>query len=224
MSIDLADYQAKAKEAIKAFWGSREAARQKQMENGKADQGERSGVTAGKNMDGFLALVRDVIRLNGLGHADIYLNRRLPTLPGYFRPTTSCGICWCSTRDGWWRPSNSRARSAPRSAITSTTGPRRRLATRSICGRRFAKVHSGKARGRSSVGSCCWRTATVPGLRFGIILRISRFSRTSTALPMPSGTTFCAGSWCRNSCTLPPPFFYRPVRLRQPAAMLNCRI
>jgi hypothetical protein len=67
MSIDLADYQAKAKEAIKAFWGSREAARQKQMENGKADQGERSGVTAGKNMDGFLALVRDVIRLNGLG-------------------------------------------------------------------------------------------------------------------------------------------------------------
>lgn len=87
MSIDLADYQAKAKEAIKAFWGSREAARQKQMENGKADQGERSGVTAGKNMDGFLALVRDVIRLNGLGHADIHLNRRLLTLPGYFRPT-----------------------------------------------------------------------------------------------------------------------------------------
>lgn len=87
MSIDLADYQAKAGEAVKAFWGSREAARQKQIESGKADQGERSGVTAGKNMDGFLALVRDVICLNGLGHADIHMSRRLLTLPGYFRPT-----------------------------------------------------------------------------------------------------------------------------------------
>ena len=57
MGIDLADYQTKAREAIRAFWGTREAARQKQIESGKADQGERAGVTAGKNMDGFLALV-----------------------------------------------------------------------------------------------------------------------------------------------------------------------
>ena len=55
MGIDLADYQTKAREAIRAFWGTREAARQKQIESGKADQGERAGVTAGKNMDGFLS-------------------------------------------------------------------------------------------------------------------------------------------------------------------------
>lgn len=87
MSIDLADYQTKAREAIKAFWGNREAARQKQIESGKADQGERAGVTAGKNMDGFLALVKDIVRLNGLEHADICLQRQVLTLPGYFRPT-----------------------------------------------------------------------------------------------------------------------------------------
>ncbi len=87
MSIDLADYQTKAKEAVKAFWGNREAARQKQIESGKADQGERAGVTAGKNMNGFLALVKDIVRLNGLAGADICLNRRVLTLPGYFRPT-----------------------------------------------------------------------------------------------------------------------------------------
>ncbi len=29
MSIDLADYENKAQEAVKAFWGNREAARQK---------------------------------------------------------------------------------------------------------------------------------------------------------------------------------------------------
>lgn len=87
MSIDLADYQNKATEAIKAFWGNREAARQKQIESGKADQGERAGVTTGKNMDGFLALVRDVVQLNGLGQADLCLKRRVLTLPGFFRPT-----------------------------------------------------------------------------------------------------------------------------------------
>jgi hypothetical protein len=87
MSIDLADYETKAREAIKAFWGNREAARQKQIESGKADQGERAGVTAGKNMDGFRALVKDIVRLNGLGRAEICLKRQLLTLPGYFRPT-----------------------------------------------------------------------------------------------------------------------------------------
>lgn len=87
MSIDLADYQTRAREAVKAFWGNRDAARQKQIESGKADQGERAGVTAGKNMDGFLALIKEVVQRNGLGHAEICLQRRLLTLPGYFRST-----------------------------------------------------------------------------------------------------------------------------------------
>ena len=60
---------------------------QKQIESGKADQGERAGVTAGKNMDGFVALVLDIVRANGLAHADIYRQRAVLTLPGYFRPT-----------------------------------------------------------------------------------------------------------------------------------------
>lgn len=87
MSLDLANYQDKAREAVKAFWGNREAARQKQIESGKADQGERAGVTAGKNMDGFLALAKDVMQLNGLDQAEICLQRRVLTLPGFFRPT-----------------------------------------------------------------------------------------------------------------------------------------
>lgn len=53
MSIDLADYQKKSREAVKAFWGNREAAIQKQIESGKADQGERAGVTAGKIWTAF---------------------------------------------------------------------------------------------------------------------------------------------------------------------------
>src|SRR3990170_1815331 len=87
MALDLADYEKKAKDAVMAFWGNREKARQKQLEAGKIDQGERAGVTAGKNMDGFVTLVADIIKSNGLAHADIHLSRRVVTLPGYFRPT-----------------------------------------------------------------------------------------------------------------------------------------
>jgi type II restriction enzyme len=87
MALDLVNYERKAREAVQAFWGNREAARKKQIESGKADQGGRAEVTAGKNMDGFIALVCDIVRANGLAHADIHQKRALLTLPGYFRPT-----------------------------------------------------------------------------------------------------------------------------------------
>jgi hypothetical protein len=87
MALDLVDYERKAREAVQAFWGNREVARLKQIESGKADQGERAGVTAGKNMDGFIALVLDIVRANGLTHAEIHQQRAVLTLPGYFRPT-----------------------------------------------------------------------------------------------------------------------------------------
>src|SRR6185369_8408836 len=62
-------------------------AHRKQVESGKADQGERSSVTAGKNMDGFLAIVQQLVKANGLPDAQVQVSRKLLTLPGYFRPT-----------------------------------------------------------------------------------------------------------------------------------------
>ena len=87
MPVDLADYDRKARDAVMAFWGNREKARQKQIEAGTVDQGERAGVTGGKNMDGFIALVIDLVRANGLSNASIHQQRALLTLPGFFRPT-----------------------------------------------------------------------------------------------------------------------------------------
>ncbi|MFZ3083477.1 MAG: PaeR7I family type II restriction endonuclease [Rhodoferax ferrireducens] len=83
----MSDYENKAREAIKAFWQSRADATQKQKEFGKSDQGERAGVTGGKNMDGFANLVIDIVKANGLPHAQIHQKRAVLTLPGYFRPT-----------------------------------------------------------------------------------------------------------------------------------------
>lgn len=87
MPLDLVDYEAQAREAVKAFWGNRAAAAAKQRELGNIDQGERAGVTGGKNMDGFITLIQDVIRANGLTDAHIMMGRRVLSLPGYFRPT-----------------------------------------------------------------------------------------------------------------------------------------
>lgn len=87
MTLNLVDYERQAQEAVMAFWGNREKARQKQIEAGKIDAGERAGVTAGKNMDGFTTLIADLVEANGLGHARIHRERAVVTLPGYFRPT-----------------------------------------------------------------------------------------------------------------------------------------
>ena len=87
MALDLADYERKARDSVKAFWGNRAAARQKQVESGNLDQGERAAVTGGKNMDGFIALVLDLIKANGLQNAEVKRLRQALTLPGFFRPT-----------------------------------------------------------------------------------------------------------------------------------------
>ncbi|MCP5054937.1 MAG: restriction endonuclease [bacterium] len=87
MAIDLVDYERKTRNAVKAFWLCRNTAKQKQKESGKTDQGERAGVTAGKNMDGFIELILNIIHANGLAHAEIHQKRAVLTLPGFFRPT-----------------------------------------------------------------------------------------------------------------------------------------
>lgn len=87
MSLDLAHYECQARDAVMAFWGNREKARQKQIEAGEADGTTRGLVLGGKNMDGFVALIIDLVKRNGLPDADFHRSKAFVTLPGYFRPT-----------------------------------------------------------------------------------------------------------------------------------------
>jgi len=88
MALILTDYEKKAVKAVKAFWSCRKKSLTKQAAAGKADAGTRGAVTAGKNMDGFVSLLIDLIKANGLKDACIIRDGRVPlTLPGYFRPT-----------------------------------------------------------------------------------------------------------------------------------------
>lgn len=87
MGLDLVDYEKMAALATRAFWKLRQGAHEKQSASAKADRGERAAVTSGKNMDGFLSIIRELVIRNGLADAEIYVKRRLLTLPGFFRPT-----------------------------------------------------------------------------------------------------------------------------------------
>lgn len=86
MALDLAEHEALARVGVRQFWTGRSSALRVGEE--RSQGGERAGVLGGKNMDGFLAMVEELVRRNGLPHADIHTaSRPLLTLPGYFRPT-----------------------------------------------------------------------------------------------------------------------------------------
>jgi type II restriction enzyme len=87
MPLDLVHYEKKARMAVKSFWENRESAKQRQLDSGAGDRGERASVTAGRNMDGFLEMLLEIIRANGLSQAEMCQKRSLLTLPGYYRPT-----------------------------------------------------------------------------------------------------------------------------------------
>ena len=87
MTLNLSNYEEKVTQAVRVFWGNREAAAQTQAEAGRRDQGERASVTAGGNMNGFRDLAIDIARDNGLTDANILFHRNVLTIPGFFRPT-----------------------------------------------------------------------------------------------------------------------------------------
>ncbi len=75
--------------AIKHFWRTRSNQRDRQgTKSGIKDAGNRSAVTGGKHLDGFVNLIADIIGDAGLQDVSIYKSEKIRrTLPGYFRPT-----------------------------------------------------------------------------------------------------------------------------------------
>jgi hypothetical protein len=79
----IADRTAKA---VAHYWGTRTAQRKKQEAGGKADQGLRSAVTGGAQMDGFIDLFTELVTQAGIPKECIF-RKRAVELPGFFRPT-----------------------------------------------------------------------------------------------------------------------------------------
>ena len=74
------------RDAVAHYWRTRTAQRRKQEENGKADQGLRSAVTGGAQMDGFIDLFTELITRTGVPLRYVF-RKKAVELPGYFRPT-----------------------------------------------------------------------------------------------------------------------------------------
>ena len=72
--------------AVAHYWQTRSAQRRKQEEGGKADQGLRSAVTGGAQMDGFIDLFTAVIIQAGVPERCVF-RKKAVELPGFFRPT-----------------------------------------------------------------------------------------------------------------------------------------
>lgn len=80
-------FDARLRQAVGAFWTGRSVASARQLEAGRADQGNRGAVTGGKTMDSFRDMVAEVVKRNAPRGADIYRDKSLVVLPGFFRPT-----------------------------------------------------------------------------------------------------------------------------------------
>jgi hypothetical protein len=81
------DLDERTAKAVAHYWQTRAAQRQKQVTIGRADQGLRSAVTGGTQMDGFLDLFSETITRAGIPERFIF-RKKAAELPGFFRPTT----------------------------------------------------------------------------------------------------------------------------------------
>ena len=79
------DLERQVFEAVSFFWATRFGQIRKQAVIGTKDQGNRGAVTGGKQLDGFVALIRDLLIQNGVPGRCIFVDTDLE-LPGYFRP------------------------------------------------------------------------------------------------------------------------------------------
>lgn len=71
------------REAVRFFWSTREG---QSRAVGGGDRGGRTAVTGGRQMDGFINLVTELVIENGFPSESVKLNNRL-ILPGFYRPT-----------------------------------------------------------------------------------------------------------------------------------------
>jgi len=87
MAIQLPrDLDARVQAAVRHFWATRTAQARRQQRGKKVDQGARSAVTGGAQMDGFIDLFAELALWAGARPSDI-LRGASAELPGLFRPT-----------------------------------------------------------------------------------------------------------------------------------------
>jgi hypothetical protein len=78
------DLDAGLRDAVRHFWLTRERQSTRQFDDTDRDRGSRGAVTGGKQMDGFIRLVRDCLLAARVPESCIAIDKRVE-LPGWFR-------------------------------------------------------------------------------------------------------------------------------------------
>ena len=81
-----ADLPVRIEQAVSKYWATRAQQGDRQRQSGRADQGLRSAVTGGAQMDGFIDLFTWLIAEVGISERYIFRGKNVE-LPGFFRPT-----------------------------------------------------------------------------------------------------------------------------------------
>jgi len=77
----------RVRKAIRHFWQTRlDQAKSQGKTTGKKDYGNRGAVTGGKQIDGFIRLMAELLAESGLPAEFIHLDKTNIVLPGWFRP------------------------------------------------------------------------------------------------------------------------------------------
>ncbi len=82
----LAELPKHTRDAVRFYWQTRSQQLEKQRKAGGSDQGSRSAVTGGAQMNGFIELLTKLVVEAGIDDSHIYYRDSLE-LPGYFRPS-----------------------------------------------------------------------------------------------------------------------------------------
>jgi len=72
--------------SVAQYWRTRGRQSEDQRHSARADQGLRSAVTGGAQMDGFVDLLAAIATANGVPAASVFRKKALE-IPGFFRPT-----------------------------------------------------------------------------------------------------------------------------------------
>lgn len=86
MTLLIKELNENLKKAVAHFWKTRLKQLERQKASARKDQGARSAVTGGAQMDGFISLISDLVAVAGVTDVEIFRDKLLE-LPGYFRPT-----------------------------------------------------------------------------------------------------------------------------------------
>jgi len=84
MEVIVKNLSERVSKAVSIYWATRENQAKKQEGSGRGDQGLRSAVTGGAQMDGFIGLLTEAIIEGGIDDKHVFHNKNLE-LPGFFQ-------------------------------------------------------------------------------------------------------------------------------------------